>query len=105
MEKVDLEMKIKPENELTSDDSEPENNYNENDSDTEIENDSNYEIDSELLCKCCNLIEYETEETINFIKPLDNETLTKYIYRLNREISDLHKEIVNLHIKIDSLIR
>ena len=51
-----------------------------------------------------NLIEYETEETINFVKPLDNETLTKYIYRLNREISDLHKEIVNLHMKIDSLI-
>ena len=74
-----------------------------NDTQTESDNDTQTESDNNLLCKCCNLIEYETEDTINFIKQLDNETLTKYVYRLNKEIIELREAINRLNVRVDNL--
>jgi hypothetical protein len=80
-----------------------------NDTKTESDNDTKTESDNEtdnlLFCNCCNLIEYETEDTINFIKQLDNESLTKYVYRLNKELIDLRKEINNINLRINKFTK
>jgi len=81
----------------------------ESDNDTELDNQTKTESDNEsdnlLFCNCCNLLEYETEDTINFIKQLDNESLTKYVYRLNKEIIELRKELNNINLRINKFTK
>ena len=48
------------------------------------------------LCQCCDVIEYENEETLNFYKELSNQELTNNFHTLTNDITNMKKYIIEL---------